>query len=288
MIKHYPNIALVTPLKDEYDNIDTFFSSLSNQTMPIKLLVIVENDSTDGSREYLNQINSIENIEILEIINLSFENKEYNVENKYSSIVDKGFDCVLNHPCFKEIDFLGILDSDCFPYNDYYEKLTNFMLSVPKLGIASGVIHTSEGVPHVANPNWVRGGCRLWSKECFMETGFPLEPSPDAVSVALAHIHGWKTQTLKNAFVISREVNERLTNYKNLGQRAYYRGNSPIFAILKFIHFAIRKKRPKVAVDHFKGYFGDLIKNKPKIKDERVKRYFQYYVFNNLVNRMFK
>ena len=32
-----PSIALVTPLKDEIDNIEKFFSNISSQSIPIKM-----------------------------------------------------------------------------------------------------------------------------------------------------------------------------------------------------------------------------------------------------------
>ena len=51
MTKSSNSIALITPLKDEISNIDRFISHIESQTIPITCLIIVENDSTDGSKE---------------------------------------------------------------------------------------------------------------------------------------------------------------------------------------------------------------------------------------------
>ena len=282
MIDGLKNIALVTPLKDEIENIEKFIFSISSQTTRIKCLIILENDSIDGSKEYLDKISEIDNVDFFEVINISFDNKEYNIEHKYSSIISKGFNRLKDLSFYNELDYIGILDSDCFPEPAYYEKLIGFMDSNLQMGISSGIIYTPEGKLHIADPNWVRGGCRIWNKKCLDETGFPIEPSPDAITVALAHIAGWETETLKSAHVISREVNERLTNYENFGKRAYYRGHSTSFALLKFLHFAIRKRKPKVAIDYIKGYFGDLISREPRIANKSIRNYYKYYLLRGL------
>ena len=82
-----PSIALVTPLKDEIDNIEKFFSNISSQSIPIKCLIIVENDSSDGSKEYLNKLTSIKNVEHFKLININFEDTSYRVGKKYATII---------------------------------------------------------------------------------------------------------------------------------------------------------------------------------------------------------
>ena len=277
-------IALITPLKDEINNIARFLKSVSDQTIEIHCLVIVENDSTDGSIAYLDQIKHVENVKHFEVINLTFEDKSYDLGFKYSKVVSDGFDHLKSLEGYEELDYLGILDCDCFPEPDYFKKLVDFMEANPEVGISSGLIFTDEGKPHIANPNWVRGGCRLWRKACFDDTGFPVEPSPDAITVALAHIHGWKAKTLKTAKVISREVNVRMSNFKIQGERTHYRGNSFIYALLKGLNYAFRKKRPKVGWDYFIGYTESMLKNKPRIKDKRIIKYYKYYLTNKIFN----
>lgn len=283
MISHKMiNIALVTPLKDEIDNIDKFFKSVSEQSLRIKCLVIVENDSSDGSKEYLNRFKCLDNVEELVILNLTFDDKSYDLGFKYSKVVHHGFEYLKNASFYKELDFVGILDCDCFPEKDYYEKLVHFMDQHPKVGISSGLIFTEEGNPHIANTNWVRGGCRLWKISCFEDTGFPIEPSPDAITVALAHYYGWESKTLKDAKVTSREVNVRMSNYKNQGRRIYYRGNSLFYAFSKFAFYFFVKREIKIAFDFINGYLGDYFSAKPRIKDMRVRKYYQFYLISKL------
>lgn len=280
-------IALITPLKDEISNIERFLKTLTKQSHKIEKLVIVENDSVDGSKEYLDKITVVDNISEFKVINLTFEDKSYNLEFKYSKIVYEGLEYLKSLSDYSELDYIGILDCDCFPEDTYYTKMLDFMDANPEIGISSGMAYTEEGKLHIADPNWVRGFCRIWRRECLDQTGFPIEPSPDSITVALAHIHGWKTETLKSAKVEAREVNQRLQNYRNFGNRSYYRGDSPFFAILKSIHYAVVKGRPKMGMDFFKGYFSGWIKRKPRIPIKEVRNYYRFYLIRKIYRKLF-
>lgn len=285
MTKKTSQIALVTPLKDELDNINKFFRSLKSQTVAIKALVIVENDSTDGSKEYLNKISNISNVENFKVININFEDTTYRVGKKYATIINTGFQYLKNQPFYNSLDFIGILDCDVFPEKDYYCKLTTFLSKNSEIGISSGLTYTEEGELHIADPNFVRGNSRLWTKECFDQAGYIIAYTADTVSIALAHLKGWKTKTLKTAKVISREVNVRIANSRNKGYHAYYRGHTLFYVFLKSTYLAIFKSRAKMGYEFLAGYVNALIKRKPRIENKQVKNYFRFYLFNKLIKK---
>jgi glycosyltransferase involved in cell wall biosynthesis len=277
-------IALVTPLKNERKNIERFLSALSKQSIEIFSVIILENDSDDGSKEYLDSISTVSNIINFKVINLEFEDKSYRVDAKYSSIVKQGFEYLEEQEYFNDLDFIGILDSDCFPESNYYEDLTAFMNSDKRLGISSGLIFTDSGILHKTNVNWVRGGCRLWKIDCYKSAGFLVEPSPDVISVALAHINGWSTRTCKEITVISREVGEQ-GDYSFYGASAYYRGNTIIYVILRAIYYSIYKLDMFRSAQYLKGYFSSFISNKDKLSNKELRTYYNWYLFNKLIKR---
>lgn len=285
MIDYNPNIALVTPLKDEINNIDRFLKTLENQTIVIKCLVIVENDSTDGSKEFLSKITKTKNVEHFKVININFEDTTYRVGKKYATIIDTGFQYLKNASFYDKLDYIGILDCDVFPEKDYYHKLTEFLNSSPKLGISSGLTYTEEGKLHIADPNFVRGNSRLWKKECFEEAGYLIANTADTVSIALAHLKGWKTETLKSAKVVSREVNVRIANSRNKGYHAYYRGHTLFYVLLKAIYLITAKGKLKMGYEFLAGYINSIVARKPRIENKQVRKYFKYYMFNKLTHK---
>lgn len=285
MTKSSNAIALITPLKDELNNIDRFISHIESQTIPITCLIIVENDSTDGSKEYLEKIESIKNVEYFRVVHLSFDDKSYRVGKKYATIIKTGMNYLKELEVYNSLDFVGILDSDIFPENEYYEKLTNFLNDHSEIGITSGLIYTQEGKLHIANKNFVRGGCRVWKKKCLEESGYLIAHTADTVSLALAHLDGWKTETVKSARVTSREVNVRIANSYNKGYHAYYRGHTLIYVLFKALYFGLRKGEYKMGYEYLVGYLKSMRHQKPQIEDEKLRKYFKFYLYNKIIRK---
>ncbi|RYH76194.1 glycosyltransferase [Flavobacteriaceae bacterium 144Ye] len=283
MTDYRPKIALVTPLKDEIANIDKFIKTIEELSIQIECLVIVENDSTDGSKEYLKKITNPKNINHFKVININFKDTTYRVGKKYATIIDTGFQYIRNQSFYDTLDYIGILDCDVFPEKDYYIKLTSFLKSNPKIGISSGLTYTEEGKLHIADPNFVRGNSRLWKKECFQEAGYIIAYTADTVSIALAHLKGWKTKTLKSAKVVSREVNVRIANSRNKGYHAYYRGHTLFYVFLKSTYLMLIKSKAKMGYEFLTGYIEAMINKKPRIEDKKVRKYFRFYLLNKLI-----
>lgn len=278
-------IALITPLKDEISNIDKFLKGIEDQTVVIKCLLIIENDSTDGSKEYLETIRPPKNVDIFNIIHLSFQDKTYRVGKKYATIINEGLQWLKRQEFYDSLEFIGILDCDVFPEREYYEKLSTFLAENPEIGITSGLTYTPEGTLHIADTNFVRGNSRIWKKQCLEEAGYLVANTADTVSVALAHLKGWKTRTLKSAHVISREVNVRIANSRNKGYHAYYRGHTLFYAGLKSLFLILAKRRVKMGYDYFVGYLDSMIRRKDRIENPEVRSYFRNYMINKLTHK---
>ena len=78
-------IGLITPLRNEAQNIPQLFDAIDSQTVPINYWIIIENDSDDGSKKILEQQKKrLDNVDNLKIINLKFDNKTYELGPKYA------------------------------------------------------------------------------------------------------------------------------------------------------------------------------------------------------------
>ena len=199
---------------------------------------------------------------------------------KYANIVNCGFNILKKKDYFSELDFIGILDSDIFAEEQYFEKLTKSFQENPRLGITSGRIVDENGKYDLSNKNWVRGGCRLWRKKCFEECGYIVGPSADTLSAAKAQIHNWEVIPT-DAFVVSRLVGSR-TNYGYYASSAYFRGHTVTFAILKSIFYLI-KGYPKRSNQYFTTYFKEYFKKSKRLEDKELRNYFRYYLLRKLI-----
>ena len=271
-------IAIVTPLRNEARNIEKLFDSISKQTTSVFSWVILENGSTDGSKEILKKIKCPENVEHLEILNLTESSIAYELGLNYARIINYGFNFLKEKDYFNQIDFIGILDSDIFLEQHYYEKLIQLFTKDSKLGISSGVITNLDGTVEKTGNNWVRGGCRLWRKTCFDQTGYIVGPSADALSTAKALCNDWLSYPEMYAIAYSRPVGSRV-NYRYYGEASYFRGCNPIYIFVKFVYQLIKLKF-EAAQGLFFGYFSAFFRNKKRVSDKQVLNYYRFYPFS--------
>ncbi|WP_158967146.1 glycosyltransferase family A protein [Paraglaciecola sp. L3A3] len=273
-------IAIVTPLKNEIKNLPLLIEKVTNQNIEVEHWVIVENGSDDGSKEFLEKITSLPNVKHLTVLNFTLPVEKYELGIKYATVVNQGFEYLSKNNYLEAIDFVGILDADCFPDENYYQELTTFMNNSTEIGISSGLAYSLDGKYDGKSRDWVRGNCRLWKQQCFLEAGYFVGPSADALSVCKAELKGWKSIPMQTLSYKCRDVGENV-NYSYYGYSAYYRGIPPAYAFLKAFKYLLQGSVGNFT-GYFKGYFGAWYNKKPRINDSEILEYFSNYYAKKL------
>jgi glycosyltransferase involved in cell wall biosynthesis len=274
-------INIVTPLRNELENVKKLISCISEQSISIDKWIIVENNSNDGSKEYLASIVNVPNVNNLIVLTLDTESPDYQLGYKYSRIVNAGFEYIIEQNIIGDEDYIGILDADSFPTTDYYEKLISSFEQDPSLGICSGrsrELETQKLSVHSAS--WVMGSCRLWRYSCFRECGYIIGPSADTLSLAKAELCGWKAYPNQDAVFYSREVGQRI-NFSYYGESAYFRGNTIIYASFRLAKYILKGKIVD-GIKFYSGYVNSLLKRTPRVDDKELKLYFSQYLSKKL------
>ena len=155
-------LYIVTPLRDEAQNIARIEAALKSQTVPVDVWVVVENGSTDGSKELLQKIRPSGSVRSVVVLIYEHPNKEYALGVKYASVVRRGMSYIEETFGIEADDYIGILDADTFPRPDYYAELLAAMRADPALGITSGLEVDETGRPTVVRTAFVKGSCRIW------------------------------------------------------------------------------------------------------------------------------
>lgn len=263
------SITLVTPARDEIENLPRLFAALDAQSVPIERWIICQNGSVDGTIQYLAQTPKPANVRAMSVLNIDVGTQAYALGFTYSRIVNQGFEHDReSHP--HRTDFIGIIDADCFPVPDYYERLLAEFDRRPKLGILSGKLRNDDGTFLPRGRGFPRGNCRLWRSSCFDEAGYVIGMSADALSAIKAEIHGWDTDNLEDAFVYTREVGAK-NGQSYYGRAAHYRGETALFAALKSA--AIARKSPIKAWQFASGYAAAVLSRAPKVDDADIIKY---------------
>lgn len=280
------SIALVTPIKNELDNLPLLIKSVEEQTHKIALWILLDDASTDGSTEYLNaNIPKIKNVENVLFFYISELPEEYKLGSKYSQLISYGFNKFFEYTQRHAIryDFIGILDSDCFPHKDYYRNLLEKFIVLHRLGIASGIINIKKEDKKIKDKSpsrWAHGGIRVWRMECFVEAGYMIGQSADAISSARAWTTGWQSQSFKDSIVETRELGARV-------EKSYY-GESAYYLYVPFYYMILRclllllKKRCSTARNFYRGY-SKAMKARHRIKaNKKVIWYFRMILLRNI------
>ena len=270
---------LITPAKNEENNLPPVASSVIRQTIKPKLWVIVDDGSTDGTPIIIKNLES--KYEWIRSIRLPQRARD--ITFHYAYVCKRGFDYTIGYCEENSIDyeFIGLLDADTVLEEKYFEKLINEFRKDRNLGIASGsVYYDINGKPQwdKSNENLPRGTGRLWIKDCFLDTGgYLAEASPDSISNVKAMLHGWKIKQFK--YIV--EIQSRLTSsaeglwrgYKINGKVAYYLNKHPFLVFLNMIYITT-KKPYYVGIAFLYGYLMSVFKREEKIDDEEIKDYY--------------
>lgn len=241
------NYVLISPARNEAAFIEKTIESMINQTvLPLKW-VIVDDGSTDETREivsrYLEQNHWIEMVQMPQRRDRSFAAKV--------GAFNTGYERVKGLP----YDIIGNLDADISFEKDHFEFLIRKFSEDRTLGVAGTVFREDgyssekdsfEGHKHVS------GQCQLFRKQCWEEIGGYIPHRAggiDWMAVTTARMMGWKTESFREKWFFhyrhlgtaERSVLSSLFSY---GEKDYYLGGHPVWELFRVAYRAT--KRPYI------------------------------------------
>jgi glycosyltransferase involved in cell wall biosynthesis len=241
--------VLVTPAHNEEAFIEKTIQSVINQTVLPEKWAIVDDGSTDRTREivgrYLGQHPWIELVELPQRRDRSFAAKVTAFNSGYQRVKDLQY------------DIIGNLDADISFGSDHLEFLAKKFFEDPSLGVAGTVFREDgynsetdsfEGHKHVS------GQCQLFRKECWDEIGCYIPHRAggiDWMAVTTARMKGWKTESFcERWFFHHRHLGTAgrsvLASSFSYGEKDYYLGGHPVWELFRV---GYRVTKPPCVVD---------------------------------------
>lgn len=283
--------VLVTPVKDEEDNLPTLTESILNQTLKPVVWFIVDDGSKDRSTQIIEQAASAHSW--IRFIRAD-TNRVYDIGEHYASVCIIGFRQALSYCEQNNLNFkyIALSDADMIYPEDYFAKCISFLESNKQVGIVSGKVLVRDKSGNIYEESRVQlgdgrpyGTGRVWSKEAFMDTGGYIETkSPDTVSNVKAILRGWKIRQLPNLiYYQTRDTGGKMglwDGYFNKGQRAYYLNVNPLGilnGIVAMIFISREKHSATKSLAFLSGYWKSFIRRKQQLEDGEVKRYIGSY-----------
>ena len=237
---------LIIPTHNEEKNILFTLKSLEQQTFQDFFCVIVNDGSTDKTREIVEEF--IQDNSKFKIQNLAVS--EHEPGAKVVRTFNKGLESVDLH----DFEIICKFDADIiFPQN-YLKKINEIYENDPKAGMVSGLVKIKKSIfekklafdfkdekkqwkfENLSSRNHVRGPIKSYRKECFIDmNGLRPVLGWDNIDVMLAKKNGWEIITIKDLWV--KHLRPTAFQYKNqkaekLGEYFYNIGlNLPLTII---------------------------------------------------------
>lgn len=269
MNKHI-RYSIITPVRDEVKYIKETISSVVKQTILPCQWIIVDDGSTDGTREILgNESKDVSWIKIIHRNNRGFRAAGGGVVQAfyagYSALSDQDW------------DFIVKLDGDLSFAPDYFEQCFKIFESDAVLGIGGGAIYQLENdvlkIDSFGDPPFhVRGATKIYRRACW-ERIHPLIEAPgwDTIDEVKANMLGWTTKTFDLLKVIQHKptggADGNWRNWFKNGRANYITGYHPLFMLAKCAKRAIRKPIFLESMALLAGFCSGYLKRIPQVPD---------------------
>lgn len=270
--------VIITPAHNEESFIAKTIRSVIDQTIRPLRWVIVNDSSTDRTREVINQNvvghGFIRVVDTKRTEGRTFSNKVSAFNHGLSQLSDISF------------DLIGNLDADISLPPDYFEKILKQFERDPKLGIAGGIVFTKIGDNFVTDDETldsVAGAVQLFRRACFDRIGGYV-PMPlggiDAAAEIKARMKGWKVRKFpqhrvneyrRTGSASARPLAVRIQE----GRRFHSLGYGPLFYLLRCLYRL--SDRPVIlgSAAALVGYFTSMIRRRPVALSREVVAYLR-------------
>lgn len=264
---------IITPVRDEVQHIKETISSVASQTILPSEWIIVDDGSTDGTSELLDEMTlAIRWIKVIHRNNRGFRAAGGGVMQAFYA----GYS-VLND---QDWDFIVKLDGDLSFAPDYFEQCFKIFDREPTLGIGGGTVCQLDNgqikVDAVGDPLFhVRGATKIYRHTCW-EKIHPLIEAPgwDTIDEVKANMLGWTTKTFPLLKLIQHKptggADGNWRNWFKNGRANYITGYHPLFMLAKCAKRVKNKPFLLESIALLAGFCSGYLKRIQQVPDTNV------------------
>lgn len=286
------DLLLVTPAYNEEEYIECTLKSISEQSYPPKLWIVVDDGSEDRTAEIIEEY--ARKFDWIKLVR-----KTEKEARAIGSKVVQTFYHGLNTVDWKSFDVIAKYDSDLtFPPN-YLEQIAACFEADPKVGMAGGVCSIEQQgewiLEQVADPDHIRGALKAYRRELFEAMG-GIRPSMgwDTVDELLASFYGYKVLVLDDLVVKHHRVTNQETGQlkacEKMGRSFHRLGYGGLISLIAAAKIGMKRPpKGRSGWAALKGYLKAVRENEPIIvnKEEAafIRKYRKERIFSKLLGK---
>jgi biofilm PGA synthesis N-glycosyltransferase PgaC len=271
--------VLISPVRNESKNVEGIIKSVCNQIILPQKWIIIDDGSTDGTRQILAQ--QTRAYDWIEVFHREVR-EDRALGNNIVAILEEGLHKVehLNW------DYWGKVDADVAFGEQYFSSLFQSCEENSALGIVSGnnYLLSARGDYKIewSTNEFPIGGARLYRRDCWRDIGgYAPRRFWDVIDVYTAQLRGWKTRSFSELPVYhARPVDARqsgqIQRRFNHGINSYEVGYDLLFYLLRSMR-AIWDEKPFFIAGStmIMGYIYALLSRAP-IYDEELMNFIRH------------
>jgi len=249
------NFYIVIPAHNEESSIGLTISSLLNQTLLPKKLIIANDNSTDKTQSIVESY--ITNHPLITLVNSKSSNQHL-PGSKIINAFYKGYETLDDN-----YDVICKFDADLIFPNNYLEQLSKHFSTNDKLGMAAGFCYIEKNnewiLENLTRKDHIRGALKAYRKDCFLKIG-KLKRSMgwDTVDELLAKYYDWDILTDESLHV--KHLKPTGISYNKAskylqGEAMYKMRYGFLITLISALKLAYKKKSFSLFKDYMSGYF---------------------------------
>jgi len=251
-------IYIVIPAYNEEAHIKQTLQSLCEQTILPDKLVVVNDNSSDGTQNIINSFS--EKFSFIQSISKASENKNA-PGTKVVNAFYKGFEALDS-----DFDIICKFDADLIFPKNYLEQIVKIFKGDSEIGMAGGFCYIQENkgwvLENLTNKEHLRGALKAYRKECFNQIGgIKKSIGWDTIDELLAAFHGWKIKT--DPALIVKHLKPTGISYSKASKykqgEAFYKMRYGFWlTTIASAKVAAKKKSLRFFLNSMKGYYQSL------------------------------
>ncbi|WP_378186728.1 glycosyltransferase [Aquimarina sp. W85] len=280
-------IYIIIPAHNEEVFIKKTLDSLVAQSIKPSKIVVVDDNSTDKTRDIIQTYcDSYSFVSLVKIISESQHlpgSKVINAFNTGLKTLDNDYDIL----CKFDADLI-------FPQN-YLETMVSHFDANPKIGMVGGFCYVLKDtlwqLENLTNKDHIRGALKAYRKECFDDIkGLVPAMGWDTIDELLAQYYGWLIKTDDSLIVKhlkpTGSIYHKLAKYKQ-GQAFYQMRYGFFLTLIASAKLSLLKKQPKLFRDYIKGYFNAVISKTPYLVTPDQGDFIRKLRWKKILNKLF-
>lgn len=279
---------VVIPAHNEESTLGITLQSILNQSLAPKKVVVVDDNSTDGTPAIINSFSRVHSHIVGKTISSS---EEHAPGGKVVHAFNAGLDLL-----DEDYDFLVKLDADLVLPSDYFAAIASTFKENSNCGIAGGFAYELSDkdewkLNHPMHKDHVRGGFKAYRKACFEAIGgLRAAIGWDTVDELLARYNGFEVETAGSLKVLHLRPtgHSYVPGSMALQGEAFYRMRyGVLISMIATLKMAWKQRDIRVFWANHKGYWGAWRNKTARIVSREEGRFIRNYRWRKIARSLF-